>query len=159
MYDHIALSYNELHGAEQRRKLSLLLSVVSLPRGSVLDVGCGTAHLASFFPGREYVGVDPSQPLLDQAPSGVRVVCARGEELPFADGSFPVVLSLTALHNYDDWRVGVDELFRVVSGVLLVGVLKKSSVHDGIVAYLRERFVVEHELSDQHDSLLVVRKL
>ncbi len=157
MYDHIAASYNELHGAEQRRKLSSLLAVATLPDGTVLDVGCGTAHLSTYF--LDYVGVDPSQPLLDQAPSNTKVVCARGEDLPFDDNSFPVVVSLTALHNYDDWHLGIDELFRVCSHTALVGVLKKSAEHDAIVSYVRERFSVIHELSDQHDLLLVLHKL
>ena len=159
MYKHIADSYNELHGAEQVRKLRSLLAHASLPSGDVLDVGCGTAHLAPFFSDRRYVGVDPCQELLDHAPRGVEVLCARGEELPFGEESFPVVLSLTALHNYGDWRRGVEELFRVCGGVALVGVLKKSSSHDAIVGALQELFVVSWRGDDVHDSLLVLHKL
>lgn len=158
MYDHIADSYNELHGAEQRRKLSLLLSETTLPDGPVLDVGCATAHLSVLFSGREYVGLDPSEPLLSLAPKGVRLVHGRGEELPFEDASFPVVLSLTALHNYSDWFQGVDELVRVSSDLVLVGVLKKSAEHDEIVSRLTHVFHVDSAIDDQHDSLLVLRK-
>ncbi len=159
MYDHIASSYNALHGAEQQRKLRALLARVMLPKGAVLDVGCATAHLSSFFSDREYVGVDPSQPLLDLAPAGVRVLCARGEQLPFSDSAFPVVLSLTALHNYSDFRRGVEELFRVCGDVCLVGVLKKAPASHEIVSLLKQRFSVQEELSDQHDFLLVLRKV
>lgn len=158
MYAHIADSYDELHGAEQKRKLSSLLAKVDISSyKSVLDVGCATAHLARYFPDHEYLGVDPCKELVEQAPSDVRVVVARGEDLPVATASFDVVLSLTALHNYTDPAQGVRELARVASELALIGVLKKAACHDEVLAAIQECFVVQEVLGDQHDTLVIAR--
>jgi SAM-dependent methyltransferase len=51
------------------------------------------------------------------------VVC-RAEHLPFADGSFEVVVCRTAAHHFADVRASVEEMARVASGsVLLVDTL------------------------------------
>ena len=158
MYDDIAPSYDELHAAEQRRKLELLLDQADLEGcRSVIDVGCATAHLRAYFPGMQYLGVDPSQPLLDHAPADARTVCANGEDLPVQDRRFDVALSLTALHNYDDPRKGVRELARVTKKHALIGVLKKSAQHDDILDEIRKRFVTEQRITDRHDTLIVAK--
>jgi ubiquinone/menaquinone biosynthesis C-methylase UbiE len=159
MYDDIAPSYNELHGQEQERKLKALLARTNIPKKAiVLDVGCGTAHLAKYFQQQDYTGLDPSKGLLAQAPKNVKVLMGRGEELPFADDSFDLVLSLTALHNYSDPIKGVQELHRTAKSQALVGVLRKHPSHDDIIKALEDLFSVEHKIQDQHDTLLVLRK-
>ncbi len=158
MYDDIAPSYNALHGAEQRGKLDSILHFVDLKPGmAVADIGCGTAHLAPYFAQQSYIGIDPSRPLLEQAPDGVKVICAKGEDIPLPDASQDLVLSLTALHNYDDWGKGIKELARIARNLLIVGVLKKAPQHDAIVQALKARFTTVKTLDDPHDTLLLLR--
>jgi SAM-dependent methyltransferase len=77
------------------------------PRGSALDVGCGTGALAARLAsaGYEMVGVDPSEGMLDvlreRAPV-VRAVRASGDSLPFSDATFDVVLSVAVMHHLAD---------------------------------------------------------
>lgn len=156
MYAQIAGSYEQLHAAEQERKLAKLLGHVDLSEyESVADIGCATAHLARHFPQQRYLGVDPCKQLLEHAPEKTKTVLARGEDLPLGDDSFDLSLSLTALHNYDDPAAGVRELARITRSAALVGVLKKSPLHDDILACLEKHFVVRQRLGDQHDTLLV----
>ena len=156
MYADIAPGYNELHGEEQRRKLNKLLAHVDLSKyRTVLDVGCATTHLRTFFSEQEYTGVDPCKELLEQAPAHVPVMCAPGESLPIADASYDITLSLTALHNYTNPLKGVAELARVTKEVSLIGVLKKSSSHKEIVRAVEDLFVVQETFSDQHDTLIL----
>ena len=156
MYAHIAASYDELHAAEQQRKFLRLVSRVTLQAySSVLDIGCATAHLSSYFSEQDYLGVDPCKELLEQAPKHVRTLCAAGEDLPLPDNHSQLVLSLTALHNYEDPIKGVKEIARVSSHAALIGVLRKSSRHDEIVNAVKEHFFVRFLFVDQHDTLLV----
>jgi ubiquinone/menaquinone biosynthesis C-methylase UbiE len=99
-----------------------------LPAGSrVLDVPCGGGvALRGLRPGQgiSYVAADISPRMLDRTLAAAR---ARGVadqvtasladvgELPFADGSFDLVVSLTGLHCFPDPRGAVLEMGRVLS--------------------------------------------
>lgn len=71
----------------------------------VLDVGCGKAFLlydlSAVVPGLEVRGVDISQYAIDHAKEEVRpqLRVASAGELPFADQSFDLVISINTLHN------------------------------------------------------------
>lgn len=81
-----------------------------LPRGRVLEVGCGTGELlaaiASSSPGSSVTGLDPDgdalriarQKLRDRGLEA-RLVPGRAEVLPFEDGSFDLVVSSLMLHH------------------------------------------------------------
>jgi ubiquinone/menaquinone biosynthesis C-methylase UbiE len=98
------------------------------PGEAVLDVGCGTGTLAiaaarrAGEPGVIH-GVDPSPELVARARkkarrAGVEVAftVASGEELPFPDASFDVVLSTLVFHHlsHDALRASVAEIRRVL---------------------------------------------
>jgi ubiquinone/menaquinone biosynthesis C-methylase UbiE len=74
------------------------------PRGSGLDVGCGTGALAARLAaeGFRMSGVDPSEGMLgvlrEQAP-GVEAMQGSGTELPFPDDGFDLVLTVATLHH------------------------------------------------------------
>ena len=96
----------------------------------VLDVGCGTGvlleRLGSAHPGLALHGVDPTEAMLDRARErcAERVDLKRGEAeaLPFGDGEFDVVLSVSALHYFSDPRRAISEMARVLrpGGTLVV---------------------------------------
>lgn len=75
------------------------------PGHRVLDVGCGKGFLlhefAQVMPGIEVVGLDISDYALENAKEEVKPFLHRGHAnaLPFEDGSFDLVVSLTTLHN------------------------------------------------------------
>jgi ubiquinone/menaquinone biosynthesis C-methylase UbiE len=95
---------------------------------TVLDVGCGTGTLAIAAARRvgatgAVTGVDPSAELLERARkkarrarAGVEFVQSGGEELPFADASFDLVLSSLVLHHlsHDALRSSAHEMHRVL---------------------------------------------
>ena len=91
------------------------------PRGQGLDVGCGTGALAARLAraGYDMTGVDPSAGMLavlrERAPQ-VRAQVASGTALPFADGSFDLVLCVAVLHHVADAgavRATLGEMVRV----------------------------------------------
>ena len=112
-YDHIATGYDELHSEEQLKKIHLLKQHLEVrPTDLLLDVGCGTGISTECWDCRK-IGIDPSLGLLKQkkAKEGFYLQ-ARAENIPFKDNTFDVVVSVTAIQNFDDFRKGLDEIKR-----------------------------------------------
>jgi SAM-dependent methyltransferase len=81
----------------------------------VLDVATGGGHVARRLreQGAEVVTLDPSP--------GMRAdVVAPAEEIPFADGSFDVVVSRIAAHHFDDLGRAFGEMVRVSNRVVVI---------------------------------------
>jgi SAM-dependent methyltransferase len=106
-FDQIATVYDAslpAHVVEHYlRKRTAFIARICRP-GSALDVGCGTGALAERLAARgfEVTGVDPSEGMLEimraRDPELI-AVRASGTELPFADDSFDLVLTVAAMHH------------------------------------------------------------
>lgn len=120
------------HIQERERALLRAFRKEGFPVGSasVLEVGCGTGHvLARFldFGARAATGVDLAPWRLREARRrypAVRLVLADGAELPFADGSFDLVvqfLCLSSILAEGTRRRVAEEMWRVLrpGGLLL----------------------------------------
>jgi len=73
-----------------------------VPLGSrILDVACGLGtNSVCLVPRGEYFGTDIALNFLEHAPRGdLRLACSDGEALPFAAGTFDVVISTYALEH------------------------------------------------------------
>ncbi len=88
------------------------------PGASILDVGCGKAfllyELTQVLPEAQVAGLDISQYAIDHAKPEVRDRLRVGSaaQLPFADDSFDLVLSVNTLHN-----LYIDELWRALGEI------------------------------------------
>ena len=149
-YNSIAKSYNELHGAEQKKKLAIIASHLAVSKDDkLLDVGCGTG-LSSDFPCKEF-GIDPSLELLKQAPFKSKAV-AMAEHLPFKDKSFDTVISVTALHHTDVAKA-LEEIKRVGKNRFVFSLLKKSpSVHT-LKKAIAKTFPVAQSIEEDKDII------
>jgi len=100
----------------------------------LLDVGCGTGHVADLLPeNASYVGIDPLPG--GRSPSGempaeiprpqrrIDLVQGVGEVLPFADDSFDVVLTMGALDHARSTAEVLEEAARVLRPGGVFGVL------------------------------------
>jgi SAM-dependent methyltransferase len=83
--------------------------------GTALDVATGGGHVARRLR-EEGIQVVTT----DAAPGMQPDVITRAEHLPFADGSFDVVVSRVAHHHFDDPAAAMREMARVSSGLVLV---------------------------------------
>jgi ubiquinone/menaquinone biosynthesis C-methylase UbiE len=112
---------------ESNRLVTELAELV--PSDRVLDVGCGpgaaVARAADVVGAEQVAAVDPSPAFVrmvgDRVP-GADVREAGAETLPFADGTFTVVWSISAMHHWPDRDAGLAEARRVLApgGRLLI---------------------------------------
>lgn len=84
----------------------------------VLEVGCGVHGLIFFFGTDDAVGVDPLadhySDLFPRWQEKARTIAAFGENLPFPDGSFDIVLCDNVVDHAEDPRRIVEEMVRVL---------------------------------------------
>jgi SAM-dependent methyltransferase len=87
----------------------------SAGKATALDVGTGGGHVARRLreAGLQVVTTDP-------APGMQPDVVSRGEELPFADGSFDVVVSRLAAHHFENVGAALSEMARVAGRAVIV---------------------------------------
>jgi ubiquinone/menaquinone biosynthesis C-methylase UbiE len=91
---------------------------------SVLDLGCGKAHLLyelkTLLPGLRVVGLDISSYALETAPREIQSCLVQGDlrntPLAFANREFDLVLAINSLHN-----LHIRELFAAVREVERIG--------------------------------------
>jgi len=155
-YDSISEGYDELHGSEQRKKLSFVKRMISpSPDDLLLDVGCGTG-LSSMFSCR-VIGVDPSFGLLAQArKKGIPVVKASAESLPFRDSTFDIVISLTASQNFSDLEAGLREIRRVGKKTFAISILKRSRKEAKFRKGIRDIFGKAVFFEEEKDIIAII---
>jgi SAM-dependent methyltransferase len=105
--------------------------------GPVLEIGSyqvvpGEGDLRGLFPGREYVG-------LDRRPGPGVDVLGDVERLPYPDGSFGLVVAMSAFEHVPRFWRGFDEAFRVLhpGGAMLVSCPFYFHRHDEPADYWR----------------------
>jgi SAM-dependent methyltransferase len=114
-----------------------------------LDVATGGGHVARRLrqAGCEVVTLDPS-------PGMQPDVIARAEDLPFADGSFDVVVSRIAPHHFEDVRGAVAEMERVTNRLVVVEDTLFSSERHEQAERLRDPTHVRNYSEDEWRELL-----
>lgn len=162
-YDEIAPGYEELHREEQEKKIAIVKKYLKVKETDLLlDVGCGTG-ITSNFP-CNVVGLDPSAELLKRftAPlaKSVKTICAPGEKMPLENDSFDVVVSITALQNFNDAKQGLKEMCRVgkKEARYAISFLKRSAKKEKLAALIQKYFVIEKEVEEEKDIIFFGRK-
>lgn len=153
-YDSISEGYIELHKEEQLRKLDIIKKHLPInSKDLLLDIGCGP-HFGEF--PCKCIGIDPSIELLKLAK--IPVVHCRAEALPFADNKFDVVISVTAIQNFDDIKTGLLEAKRVGKERFALSWLKKSPNATHIKRLVEKIFPDSIYIEDHHDIIMIKYK-
>lgn len=130
VFEQHAQEYDEwfdAHGAVYQAEVAGLRK--GIPAAATgLEVGVGTGRFA--IPLGIRFGIDPSHRMLQLARRrGLRVCQAVGEQLPFRDAQFDVVLLVTVICFVDDVPTLLRELRRVLKsgGHLIIGFINRKS--------------------------------
>lgn len=109
--------------------------IADIPRGPMLELGCGTGHWSEFFlqQGFTVTGIDTSEAMLRELAArnlAMDYRVASAQAIPFEDNAFGVVASVTMLEFVDDPDGVFDEMFRVLEpgGWLFLGSLNADSL-------------------------------
>lgn len=117
------------HGDFSRRRVldaPMLARVQHHAPRRLLDLGCGEGRFCRLLHGRvdTLVGLDPSPKLLARASElgGAQFVQGRAEAMPFASGSFDMVVAYLSLLDIEGIEAALDETVRVLrpGGHLLI---------------------------------------
>jgi len=157
-YDEISEGYEELHKEEQLKKVKIILNKLKLKKtDKLLDVGCGTGLYLDLFD-CDVTGIDPSEKLLEQYNGEHQVILGSAESLDFSDNSFDIVMSITAIHNFDDIEKGLKEIQRVGKDRFVFSVLKRSPKYDMIEKLINELFIVDEAIEEDKDYLFFTHR-
>lgn len=151
-YDEIATGYEELHREEQLKKMSVIKEHLKVDKDDkLLDVGCGTG-ITSNFDCRVW-GLDPSKKLLEKCGLDIEKVLGSAEDIPFPDDHFDIVVSVTAIQNFDDIEKGLREIKRVGRGKFVLSFLKRSPERENIEKLIDDIFDVSHIIEEDKDII------
>lgn len=154
-YDKIAQGYNELYKEEQRKKLSIIKNNIKINKNTkILDVGCGTGISSDF--NCYVVGIDPSIELLRQNVN--KKILGFAENLPFKNGSFECVISVTSMHNFKNVKESINEIKRVGKDYFVFSVLKKSKKFGFIQKLIQKSFKVRQVVEEDKDAIFFCQK-
>ena len=121
-------------GEEEYRLIASLLA--PRPGETLLDAGCGTGYFTRRFAAvaadGNVVGADIDPAMLRFAAGhsarSIGFVAADARRLPFRDGSFDLVVSITALCFIREERLALREMLRVARRRVVLGLLNRHSL-------------------------------
>ncbi|MFZ2097776.1 MAG: class I SAM-dependent methyltransferase [Anaerolineales bacterium] len=115
---------------QEKALLKQLLCIFPTAR-TLLDIGCGTGHFSRWFGtlGFQAVGLDLSQPMLDEANRSGETLYVQGDalKLPFPSTSFDITALITTLEFLDEPMQALYEALRVARHGIILGVLNAQS--------------------------------
>ena len=151
-YDDISPGYNELHKEEQLNKLRIIKENLEINKSDrLLDVGCGTGFSLEYFD-CDSTGLEPSK---EMTRDNKKIIIGKAENLPFENNSFDIVISVTAIHNFNDIEKGLKEIKRVGKNKFALSVLKKSKSFELIKKLIYEIFKIKKEIKEEKDIVFI----
>ena len=99
-----------------------------IPKGKGLEIGVGTGRFAKPF--NIKIGVEVSREMAKIAEKrGIKVIIAKGEDLPFKEEDFDFILINTVLEFAENPKKMIEEAKRVLKegGKIIIGIIDKDS--------------------------------
>ncbi len=118
-YDTIGINYNQTRKADPYLAQQLRHHLAPRPDGRYLDIGCGTGNYTMMIQDGVYdfVGVDPSEEMLQQArrrSSDIDWRQGRAEQCGLPDASVDGIVASLTIHHWHNLAAGCREMWRVL---------------------------------------------
>ena len=153
-YNQISKGYDELYKEEQLKKLNIVKNNLDVKNNDLLlDVGCGTGISSQF--DCKVIGIDPSIELLKQ--NRELKINSFVEKLPVKDNVFDIVISITAIHNFNDIEKSFKEIKRVGKNKFVFSILRKSKKFDEIKNLIKKYFNIKEVIEEDKDAIFFVK--
>jgi len=159
-YDEISEGYEELHKEEQLKKVELIKKYLKVnPHDKLLDVGCGTGLTTEPWLCKRY-GIDPAPKLLSRArqKDDIEYKQAPAESIPYPDNFFDIVISITAIQNFNNIEKGLKEIKRVGKNLFVLSFFKKSDKKEKIINNIKILFETDSVIEEEKDIIYFVHK-
>ena len=166
-YNEISQGYEELYKEEQIKKLNFIkvilkrLNIKIKDSDKLLDVGCGTGLTTQFWKSKNKTGIDPAEKLIKKAIKKDKennYFVAPAENIPFKNNSFDIVVSITAIQNFQDIGKGLKEIKRVGNNLIILSFLKKSEKKDKILKLIKFLFKIREIIEEDKDMIIICYK-
>ena len=166
-YDEISQGYEELYKKEQIKKLKFIrillkkLNIKIERSDKLLDVGCGTGLTTKFWQSKNKTGIDPARKLIKKAENKDKdsdYIVAPAENIPFKDDSFDIVVSITAIQNFQDIEKGLREIKRVAKDFIILSFLKKSEKKESILNIIKDLFKIKNITEENKDIIIICHR-
>ena len=148
--------YDDRYKKIQNEKYALQFKNTNFKHKTLLDAGCGTGLLFEYYLNLEfhklhrdikYIGLDISWKMLKNFIDKINKFNYNGnsslilgdiENLPFREGAFNLIFSITSLQNLQFLKEGLKELIRVGknNAPLKLSILKKQLKLEDLITYL-----------------------
>lgn len=166
-YNEISQGYEELYKKEQIKKLNFIkillkrLNIKIKESDRLLDVGCGTGLTTQFWQSKNKIGIDPARKLIEKAKNKDKesnYIIASAENIPFKDDSFDIVVSITAIQNFQDVEKGLKEIKRVAKFLIILSFLKNSNKKIKILNLIKNLFKIKEITEEDKDFIIICNK-
>ncbi len=155
---------------DTKKEVKEILGFCKFPNKTVLEVGCGTGRLTVFIAdvANKIVAIDPWKEAIEYAESemkkeNIEYEVFNGENIPYPDRSFDVVMSSWSLHHAKDYIKVLKEMVRVLKkdGQLFLIEPVAYSDHDQIDSNFKSRIGVKIETLEKFwiDILLYLNNI
>lgn len=119
-YDKIGTGYNSTRQADPYLTERLLYHLQPETDKLYLDIGCGTGNytIALADKGFNFIGIDPSEKMLNEAKSQNQdIIWLQGtaEQIPAKDKSFDGIIATLTMHHWTGLKKAFSEINRVLS--------------------------------------------
>ena len=102
----------------------------------------------------------PSKKLVDAAIRnypGTKFHIGNAERMPYKNRQFDIVISFTAIQNFDDIQKGLDEIKRVGKDRFILTFLKKSLKREMIEGFIQKKFNIIKRIEEEKDIIYFCR--
>lgn len=118
-YDRIGQGYNLTRKADPYLVSRLLFHLEPDAQGRYLDIGCGTGNYTVKLHqgGYQFIGVEPSQEMLDKAratSTSIQWLQGKAEAIPLENKSINGTIASLTLHHWSSLETGFKEVCRVM---------------------------------------------